>query len=210
MTERQALASRNFDNFIYSKRFQFIRHGNTLRGYVGLIEFRKHIFHYNFKNYIDSNCIELQIDLPIKCEQKNVHRLLGYLIVLNLLCQNQGIIYVNKDNRIAVSRKISYKYFVPSMESMELSLNELLTLACDIYDVIDAIAHSSHVPNNQRLSSRIYYDILLSDAMINPSDATDNHRIDNAFSTKTTDPKNADIKSDDIDFDDDEWGTLFF
>ena len=75
---------------------------------------------------------------------------------------------------------------------------------------MDAIAHSSHVPNNQRLSSRIYYDILLSEAMINPSDATDNHRIDNAFSTKTTDPKNVDIKSDDIDFDDDEWGTLFF
>ena len=49
MTERQALASRNFNNFIYSKRFQFIRHGNTLRGYVGLIEFQKYIFHYNFK-----------------------------------------------------------------------------------------------------------------------------------------------------------------
>ena len=210
MTERQALASRNFDNFIYSKRFQFIRHGNTLRGYVGLIEFQKYIFHYNFKNYKDSNYIELQIDLPINCGRHSTHHLLGFLLILNLLCQNQGIIYVKKDNQIAITKNISYKHFVPSIESLEWSLNGILVLACDSYDVLDAIAHSSHVPNNQRLASRIYYDILLSDTMINLSEASDNHRIDNAFSTKTTDPENADIKSDDIDFDDDEWGTLFF
>lgn len=218
MTERQALASRNFHQLAYSKNFPFIRHCQLIRGYLGMIEVEGHIFHYRFMNDISQDSIELKLDLPIVCNRNNINDILGYFITLNLIFQNQGVFSLDKRNRLTVWKRISYKYFAPSVQTLEWQLAGLITLAGESYDVINAIAEKDHVPNNQKASSRIYYDVFLKDVLIKTMD-TDTLRLNKAFFPSTDEfvvgsfessENSTDDEFGDLDLDDDEWGALFF
>lgn len=217
MNERQALANRNLELLAHSKKFPFVRHCNLLRGYSGLIESAGNIYHYKLLNDMSHN-IELEIDIPVICGSKTVNLLLGYFITVNLINNYQGVFSLDKQNRRAILRKvISYKYFVPSVQQLEWALEGLLTMADDYYGVISAIAGSEHVPNNERVSSRIYYDVFLKHSMIKATD-TDELRLDKAFSqpdfdelvVKTDESQNEEEPPRDIDLEDSDWGTLFF
>lgn len=217
MNERQALANRNLELLANSKKFPFIRHCNLLRGYSGLIESAGNIYHYKLLNDMPHN-IELEIDIPVICGSKTVNLLLGYFITVNLINNYQGVFSLDNQTRRVILRKvISYKYFVPSVQQLEWALEGLLTMADDYYGVIKAIAKAEHVPNNERVSSRIYYDVFLKHSMIKATD-TDELRLDKAFSqrdsdeivVKTDESQDAEEPPRDIDLDDTDWGTLFY
>lgn len=207
MNERQALANRNFELLAHSKKFPFIRHCNLLRGYSGLIE-SANIYHYKLQNDMPHN-IELEIDIPVIFGSKTTNLLLGYFITVNLIYNFQGVFSLDKQNqRVLLRKEISYKHFVPSVQSLEWAFEGLLAMADDYYDVINAIAKTEHVPNNERVSSRLYYDVFLNHSMI---------RLDKVFSqpdfdeliVKTDKSQDAEPPRD-IDLDDDDWGALFF
>lgn len=217
MNERQALANRNLELLAHSKKFPFIRHCNLLRGYSGLIESAGNIYQYKLLNDLSNN-IELEIDIPIICSKKTINLLLGYFITVNLIYNFQGVFSLDKQNRRVILRKvISYKYFVPSVQSLEWILEGLITMSDEYYGVINAIAQAEHVPNNERVSSRIYYDVFLKHSMIKATD-TDELRLDKAFSqpdfdelvVKSDESQDAEEPPRDIDLDDTDWGTLFY
>ena len=209
MNERQALANRNLELLAHSSKFPFNRHCNLLRGYSGLIESENNIYRYKLLNDMSHN-IELEIDIPVIFGSKTINLLLGYLIMVNLIYHYQGVFSLDKQNqRVLLRKEISYKHSVPSVQQLEWSLEGLLTMANDYYDVINALAKAEHVPNNERVSSRLYYDVFLNHSMI---------RLDKVFSlpdfdeliVKSDESQDAEEPPRDFDLEDNDWGTLFF
>lgn len=206
MTERQALASRNFQMLVaslaYSNKFSNIWHRSLPQKHIGAIQIENRIYCYRLLNDIEDDLIELNIDLPIFCNVQITNWLQSYLNSLNNIFHEQGVFSTDENNRVSVRKKSSYIHYVPSFRTLEWELTGLIILASECYDVINAIATMQHVPKNQKSSSRIFYDVFLRDSIISPD--TNTRRLGKAFFPSMDD------KISDLDLEDDEWGTLFF
>lgn len=206
MTERQALASRNIQMLVaslaYSNKFSTIWHRSFPQRHIGVIRIENRTYFYRIYNDVDADLIKLSIDMPIVCNVQTSNRVQKYLKYLNNIFHEQGVFSIDGRNRVTVRKNSSYTHYVPSFRTLEWEVTGLIILAGETYGVISAIAGEEHVPNNQKASSRVYYDIFLKDSII--SKEIDTHELDKAFFSSS------DYDFRDVDIEDDEWGTLFF